>query len=38
MFYVFSSTKLENRRVEHVLPEGLEKLVLVAGGRWQGKG
>jgi hypothetical protein len=36
MFYVFSSTKSENRRAVQVLPEGWVALVVV--GRRQGKG
>jgi hypothetical protein len=37
IFYVFSSTKLDNSRAEQVvLVEG--ELALVGGGRWQRKG
>jgi hypothetical protein len=38
LFYVFSSTKLENRRAEHVLPSGEGVWYQCKGGRWWGKG
>jgi hypothetical protein len=36
-FLQFSSTKLENRRLEQVMPWNGLVLVSMGGGRWQGE-
>jgi hypothetical protein len=40
IFYVFSSTKLENRKAKQILPECVWGcwVALVGGRRWWGKG